>query len=80
MTLRKRWAQILQTHRYQDRFSLYFDWFLIGLIVLNVLDVILESVREFHQEYATEMFWFELFSIVVFTVEYLLRIWSCVDV
>jgi len=79
-TLRKRWAQILQTHRYQDRFSLYFDWFLIILIVLNVIDVILASVRQFHDEYRVELMWFEFFSIAVFSVEYLLRIWSCVDV
>jgi len=56
------------------------DWFLIFLIGLNVIDVILESVGSFYAEYHVQLVLFEYFSIAVFSVEYFLRIWSCVDV
>lgn len=78
--LRQRIADILQPERPTDRWSTVVDWFLIVLITLNVLDVVLESVPAFRNAYRTQMQWFELFSIVVFTLEYILRIWSCVDV
>lgn len=77
---RLRIAEILQSERPTDKISTYVDWFLIALITLNVLDIILVSVPQFHNAYRTQLIWFELFSIMIFTVEYLLRIWSCVDV
>lgn len=79
-TARSRVAEILQPERPGDRLSAYVDWFLITLIALNVLDVILDSVPHYHNAYRTQLVWFELFSIMIFTVEYFLRIWSCVDV
>lgn len=79
-TLRRRAAEILQPERPTDRWSTYVDWFLIVLITLNVADVVLESVPQFRNAYRTQMHWFELFSIAVFTVEYMLRMWCCVDV
>ncbi len=78
-TTRKRLAEILQPYRIRDKASNYVDVFLISLIFLNVLDVIMESVSEFHSAYETQLLWFEVFSIAVFSVEYLLRIWTCVD-
>ncbi len=52
---------------------------LIVLISLNVLAIMLESVDSIYQIYKTEFFIFELFSVVVFTIEYLARVWSCID-
>lgn len=76
---RRRLTHILQPSTGKDRVGTIVDVFLIILILLNVIDVVLESVKEFHDEYRVEMFWFELFSIVVFTIEYALRLWTCVD-
>lgn len=50
--------------------------FIYGLIVLNVLVIILESYEELNNNYSTFFSIFELFSIVVFTAEYLLRLWT----
>ncbi len=55
------------------------DVFLIILIALNVLAIILESEAGFEARFKTILFRFEVFSILVFTAEYLLRVWSCVD-
>jgi voltage-gated potassium channel len=56
-----------------------FDIFIIILIIVNVLALILESVPEFLDEIETEAFVFEVFSVVVFTIEYLIRIWTTVE-
>ena|SRR6266498_307343 len=51
--------------------------FIIGLIVINTIAVILETVDSIYlpnQPFFTSL---ELFSVTVFSIEYLLRIWTC---
>lgn len=55
------------------------DGFLITLIVLNVLAVVLESVPSIEARFSPWFGWFELLSVVIFTGEYLARIWSTVE-
>ena len=55
----------------------YFDIFILILIFLNVLAVILETVQVLEENYGTFFFRFEVFSVTIFTAEYLLRVWSC---
>lgn len=55
------------------------DIFLIVLITLNVLAVVLESVAAIEARFATAFYLFEIFSVSVFTVEYLTRVWCIVD-
>ena len=50
--------------------------FLVALILANVVAVILESVHSLHARFAPAFDAFEWFSVAVFTVEYLLRVWS----
>jgi voltage-gated potassium channel len=49
---------------------------LVALIIGNVVAVILESVHSLHARFAGAFDAFEWFSVAVFTVEYLLRVWS----
>lgn len=44
------------------------------LIILNVVSIVLESYEGLALEYQRQFYLFELFSVIVFTVEYLLRI------
>ena len=53
-------------------------FFLATLILLNVLMVILETVNSLYLEYTTFFHLFDFFTVVVFTLEYVLRIWCCV--
>lgn len=50
---------------------------LIGLILLNVLAVMAESVASIRASYGGLLTAFEVFSLAVFVTEYLLRVWSC---
>jgi voltage-gated potassium channel len=50
---------------------------ILALIILNVLSVVFETVEYLGTRYRT-LFWnIEVISIAVFTVGYLLRIWTC---
>lgn len=60
-----------------DKDSRYFEPFIMGLIVLNVLAVVLETVDWLYARYSLLFYALELFSVSVFTVEYILRVWSC---
>ena len=53
------------------------DIFLVVLIILNVITVILGTVESLYIRYQAFFDIFEVFSVIVFTVEYSLRIWSC---
>lgn len=54
----------------------YFLDFIYGLIILNVLSVVLYSYREIRVDYENYLEAFEIFSVIVFTVEYVLRLWT----
>ena len=52
------------------------DIFLFVLILLNVTAVCLESVKSIRDSFGYEFFIFETISVVIFSIEYLLRVWS----
>ncbi len=69
----------LETARAGDRLSKVIDIFLISLISLSIIAVVLESVPSVEMRYADVFFWLEVVTVSVFTVEYVLRVWSCVE-
>ena len=54
----------------------WFDEALMVLILLSVIVVMLDSVVEFRTKYSTHLFFLEWFFTIIFSVEYLLRIWT----
>jgi len=57
--------------------SRLFDIFIMTLISLNVIAVILETVESLSSRYMLFFWIFEIFLVSVFTIEYLLRLWTC---
>ncbi len=57
-----------------NRASHAVDLFILFLIILSVVEIILESFRDFESEYHILFVDFEIFSITIFTIEYLLRL------
>jgi len=53
--------------------------FIILLIFANLLAVVLESVPELKNNFSSSFYYFEIFSVAFFTIEYLLRLWACVE-
>jgi voltage-gated potassium channel len=77
--LRKRVYQVLEQGPVGDRLSRAVDRFLVLLIVVNLLAVALESMPQYQTRYAALFALVEYFSLVVFTVEYGLRLWCAVE-
>jgi len=50
--------------------------FIVVLIMLNVLAVMLETVKYLHDNYFDFFYYFDLISVIIFTIEYILRVWS----
>ena len=50
--------------------------FIIAIIVLNVIAVIMETVESIRVNYWEFFYYFDLVSVIIFTIEYILRVWS----
>ena len=59
-----------------DRTNKIVEIFIASLVVANVVAIILESVQSLHDEYEQFFYVFDTFSVIVFSVEYVLRVWS----
>ena len=68
--------RVLEPAALGDRTSRVWDLSLFFLVVLNLVAVALESVPTLQMSYGTWLYNFELFSVVVFSVEYIARVWS----
>ncbi len=79
MNFRKRMAEVLEQRSRTDKPSRTVNLLLILLISLNVVAIFLESVDSIHQQYQQAFWYFEIFSVAVFTIEYFARVWSCID-
>ncbi len=75
VSLRHRTFEIVEEAAPGDRPSLLFDRFLIVLISVNIAAVVLETVPSLHDRFALEFLVFEVISVIIFTVEYAVRVW-----
>jgi len=79
MGVRKRVYEIVEVASDGDTISRVFDISILLLITLNVLALILETVEPIHNAAPWAFAWFERVSVAIFTLEYGMRLWSCVD-
>ena len=77
--IRRRTHQILEGTREGDLVNRVFEIFMIVLIAGNVLAVILETVPSLGTAYGGLFFVFEVFSVAVFSIEYVLRVWAVIE-
>jgi voltage-gated potassium channel len=56
--------------------SRFCEIFIALLVILNVVAIILESVPDIHEEWGHYFHYFDLFSVGIFSLEYVLRVWS----
>lgn len=74
--LRTRVHLLLSGGESRDPWARAIDWFLICLIIVSTALVVLESVAEIGGRYPEFFDLFEIFSVAIFTLEYLLRLWA----
>lgn len=80
VTLRRQVFRVLETAEDGDFSSRVVDFFLIALIAASVISVILESMPGIEARYGDALWLFEVVTVAVFSVEYLLRVWSSVEI
>jgi len=78
-TFRKRIYEIIDIAVQGDKASKAFDVFIFGLIISNVLMIVAESVESLYKLSPGFYTVFETVSVVIFSIEYLLRIWTAVE-
>ncbi len=79
-SLRRRIYEIVEVGHGEDRASRLFDTFIVTLILLNIAAFIAETVPRLAAAYGPWFHAFEVASVAIFTVEYLLRLWTAVEV
>lgn len=79
MTLRRMVYDYLENKQFDSPLSRGIEYFLIGLIIVNVVAVIASSVNEWYSDYQIYFDGLEYFSITVFSVEFLLRFWAVAE-
>lgn len=78
-TARRTVYHMLGGEGHDDRLVKVIDWFLIVMIVLNVIAVVLESMEHLAIAHGPAFHVFDLFSVAVFSIEYVLRLWTAVE-
>ncbi len=76
-TVKERTHEILESTRPNDWVSRAVQSAIIALIVLNVAAVILVTVEDYNRRFGGFFRAFEIVSVVLFSIEYVLRVWSC---
>lgn len=59
-----------------ERAARYCEVFIAAVVVLNVVAIILESVHELHEAYELYFHAFDVVSVMIFSIEYVLRVWT----
>jgi voltage-gated potassium channel len=75
--VRKRTWEVVSAAKHSDAASRVFDLTIISLIFLNLAAIILETVHPIHEIFYPVFRTFEVASVIIFTLEYLVRLWSC---
>jgi voltage-gated potassium channel len=77
LSFKERLYQILDVPSEKNKISRFFDIFMMSLIGLNIIALILQTIGSLNAKYSYLFYIFEVFSVCIFTIEYLLRIWLC---
>ena len=74
--IKQRVFEIISKAEEGDHLSRIFDWTIMLLITLSIVSIILESYYVLSIKYYWVFRTFEIITVVVFTAEYILRIWT----
>ncbi len=76
---RRRTHELLEHGAAQDFTSKSVDLFIIVLVIANIVAFMLSTVPAIEARWGLALERFEIFSVVVFTIEYVARIWAAAE-
>lgn len=71
---------IIDDHKSRRPLNRIFHGILLALIIISSLLLIVESVDSFHESYSLYLYPLEVFTMVFFSLEYILRIYTCTEI
>lgn len=74
--IKLRLYQILEKSQKDDLPSFIFDIFIFTLIILNIIFTMLETIEPIDRQFSRIFSYFEVVSVIIFTIEYILRVWT----
>lgn len=77
--LRKKVYVILEPTVHGGIADKIFEYFIMLLVILNIAAAAIETENSVFGRFEAQFRAFEFFSVIIFTAEYLLRIWTCVE-
>lgn len=75
-SVKNRVFEIIDKAEDGDRISKIVDYSIMALIALSILSIVLESFSSLYSSYYSTFRLFEIITVIIFSVEYLLRIWT----
>ena len=78
-TFRQRVHALVFPSPYGGQLHHFFDLFIVVWVLISVLAVILESVDSIHYNLSVEFIVLDAVAVLVFSFEYLMRLYSCVE-
>jgi voltage-gated potassium channel len=69
--------EILESDNPADKTAEAVNLFMLALVVLNVAAVVLETTESIYEAHRALFHLFSDISVIIFSVEYILRLWSC---
>ncbi len=76
---RRKWLYQVLEKKYTGNFGHVINASLMVLILLNVVSIIAASEPTIREKYSTFFHLFNVFTLIVFTLEYLVRIWVSIE-
>jgi voltage-gated potassium channel len=67
--------ELVERGSFGKRYNLCFDYFIACLIILNVAAIAIESLSELNPSHLKLLKSFEIVSLIIFSIEYLLRLY-----
>jgi len=67
--------KLVEKGSHGNKINLVFDYTIMSLIILSVISIILESIREISPGFKMFLYWFDIFSVVIFSIEYSMRLY-----
>ena len=79
ISLRTKIYRLVEPISDEDAAGRMFTIFIITVIITNCIVMFLETFSSLYESASVFFNTFELISVIIFTVEYVLRVWSCVS-
>lgn len=75
--LKHRLYDLMEVPAYKNNTGWYYEFFMMGLILMNGVALIAGTVDWIQQQYESLLIPFEYISVVIFSVEYIILLWVC---